>query len=150
MRTRFLRALAVVAVVACSDSTEPTAVVTDLAEAKRRWAASAPTSYQYTFARACFCGTEYTRPVSVTVRNGTVQSVRYADTGVPLTPALAAGFTTIEGVFALVDDAIAKHAASVTAEYDAARGYPLHIFIDFIASAADDEMGYGIRDFVAF
>jgi hypothetical protein len=147
MRTRFLPALAVLALIACSDPTAPDAV-TDLAVAKRLWAANAPASYQYTFSRSCFCGIEFTRPVIVTVRNGAVESVRYADTGALVAPAMVVGFTTIEGVFALVDEAIAKHAASVTAQYDPARGYPVSIFIDFIAGMADDEMGYGIQDFV--
>jgi hypothetical protein len=145
MRTRLLLLLAVVA---CSQLTEPERVASDLAMAKRRWAATAPASYQYTFSRSCFCLVEFTRPVVVTVRNGTVESVHYADTGAPVAPSLVPGYPTIEGVFALVDEALVKHAASVTAEYDPARGYPVRIFIDFIAAAVDDEMAYRIRDFV--
>jgi hypothetical protein len=150
MRTRFFRALAVIAVVACSDSTAPvSATLADLTAAKSRWAASAPASYQYTFSRSCFCGPESARLVVVTVRNGVVESARYADTGALLAPAQAAAYPTIEGVFALVDDALARHADSITAEYDAARGYPVRIFIDWFTNAVADEMGYGVRDFVA-
>ncbi len=67
-------------------------------------------------------------------------------TGEPITPA-PYDVVTIEGVFEHIADAYRRRAASVTATYDPDRGYPVSTFVDYEQNVADEELGYGVRDF---
>ena len=120
----------------------------DLAAAKRRWAQLGPASYQITVGRSCFCAPETTRPVVVTVRDGQVVSRRYEDTGVDVAAQAAAAYPAVDGLFDLIDEAIAEHDATVDVLYDAARGFPVSIQIDGSVMIADDELFVGTRSFV--
>jgi hypothetical protein len=128
----------------CSHST---AVERELAAAKHRWAQTAPPAYQVTIVLSCFCVNEITRPVVVAVRQGQVESRRYVDTGAEVDARYAFAFPTIDGLFALIEDAVARNAARVEATYDGARGFPVTIAIDYSATHVDDELFYGTRDF---
>ena len=138
----------VFALASCSGnlSTRPERI--DLAAAKRRWAQAGPASYQITVGRSCFCTPETTRPVIVTVRNGQVESRRYEDTGADVPTQLAAAYPAVDGLFDVIDEAIAEHDAMVDVLYDATRGFPVSIQIDGSVMIADDELFYGTRDFV--
>ena len=129
---------------ACSSST---AVERDLAAAKRRWSVTAPAAYQITVAPSCFCPSEVTRPATLTVRDGQVESRRYVDTGADVDPRYATSFPSVDGLFAIIDAAVARGAARVEATYDATRGYPISIAIDYLFQVADDESFYGASDF---
>jgi hypothetical protein len=119
----------------------------DLAAAKRRWAQVGPASYQITVGRSCFCTPETTRPVIVTVRNGQVESRRYEDTGADVPAQIASAYPSVDGLFDVIDEAIAEHDAVVDVHYDGSRGFPVSIQIDGSVMIADDELFYGTRDF---
>ena len=121
----------------------------DLAAAKGRWIQVGPASYRITVARSCFCTLESTRPVIVTVRNGQVASRRYEDTGADVPPQLAFAYPSVDGLFDVIEQAIANHDETVDVLYDAARGIPVSIQLDGSAMIADDELSYGTRNFVA-
>jgi hypothetical protein len=106
-----------------------TAPPTDLAQARARWARVGPTAYQYTIFRACECTAEMSGPAVVTVRNGVVQSRVYAQSGAAVPAQLADAFPAVEGLFALVDDAIRNNTTPLVVQYDAAFGYPKEIAI---------------------
>jgi hypothetical protein len=119
----------------------------DLAAAKRRWAQSAPSAYQITVGRSCFCDPDVTRSVIVTVRNGQVESRRYEDTGADVPAGIALAYPTVDGLFDVIDEAIGDQASTVDVLYDVTRGFPVSIQIDGSPMIADDEMFYGTRNF---
>jgi hypothetical protein len=118
-----------------------------LIEAKQRWAQTAPAAYQITVSRACFCAVDVNRPVIVTVRDGQVESRRYADNGADVDPRIASAYPTVDELFAIIESAIARQAAQVDVTYDAARGFPVTVALDGAVGIADDEQFYGTRDF---
>ncbi len=128
---------------ACGD--DVTGVNGELESARARWAASQPNAYEMTVRTSCFCIEN--RPVIVAVRAGVVESRRYADTGLAIDPRFASSFPAVEGLFAVVDDAVARKAALLDVQYDAVRGFPVRISIDYISNALDDEITYLVSDF---
>ena len=122
-----------------------TGVNGELESARARWAANQPSAYEVTVRTLCFCIEN--RPVIVAVRAGAIESRRYADTGLAIDPRFASLFPAVEGLFAVVDDAVARHAAQLDVQYDAVRGFPVRISIDYIKNAVDDEIVYLVSDF---
>jgi hypothetical protein len=149
------RVLALALVAACSSPSSPKSTPglmpavgsasTQLAAARHRWQAARPTHYRYILSRSCECLSESTRPVVVVVNrsSGTdvVESVNYVDTGAPAGQ-YASAYVSVDALFDVIADAIARHAATVRVAYDAAYGYPRSIFIDYDVQMADDERGY--------
>jgi hypothetical protein len=76
-----------------------------------------------------------------------VESRRYADTGLPIDPRFTPLFPAVEGLFAVVDSAVARNAAKIDAQYDALYGFPVRIAIDYVSNAIDDEITYVMSDF---
>lgn len=124
-------------VAACRDSLAP---VGEEFDARRRWASRGPSAYTYTVERGCYCLDSAIGPVDVTVRDGVVESRRYTRTGGTVSPRFAELFPTIEGLFAQIDSARSRKAASLRVEYDPDLGYPTRIDIDFVEQMADDEI----------
>ena len=131
-------------IAACSNSTGPG---WELQAARVRWHQQAPAAYVYTLFRSCECADEMTGPVLVTVRDGEVISRIYTRTGQAVAPGLVVAFPSVEGLFAIIDDAHARHAAQVDVQYDPALGFPATIFIDYVRVMADDEIGYSATGF---
>lgn len=144
MRARLLPLVLVLA--ACVDSSGPTDPTTALALARARWFGSGVSSYQYTITRVCECVAESTGPVVIEVRDNTVQIRRYVS-GVSVDPQFADLFTTVPGLFDLIDEAIYTPAAGLAVRYDGTYGYPVSMQIDWVAGAVDDEVSYHITDF---
>ena len=147
-RARRLLALplaALLALVACGDPTGPGA---ELRDARRRWATARPAAYRMTIEWSCFCGLR--GPVEVVVRDGVVHGRRIVATGEQLFGADYENvYPPVEGLFALVDEAIERDADWVEATYDPERGYPVEIAIDHRGDVADDEYFVRVRDFAA-
>ena len=137
--------LALLAAVPNGCGADITGVNRELSSARARWAASQPTAYEITVRTSCFCAE--TRPVIVAVRAGVVESRRYADTGLAIDPRFTSLFPAVEGLFAIVDDAVARNAAQLDVQYDAERGFPVRIAIDYLKNAIDDEITYVVTDF---
>lgn len=128
---------------------ELTGLTSDELQAWRRWIASAPSAYEFTLRRSCFCGQESLRPVVVSVRNGAVEALRYADDGAAIPLARAGEFPTIDRLFEIIAEARAWPKSTVRVEYDLDCGYPVNVSIDYDPGMADDEMFYSVRSFVA-
>jgi hypothetical protein len=110
------------------------------------WLAAGISSYRYSLERSCFCQRESLGPVVIEVRRGEVETRRYA-TGAPVDPQFAEIFTTIPGLFDLIESALDLPAAAVSVRYHRVLGYPQSIQIDWLAGAADDEVSYRITGF---
>lgn len=98
-----------------------------LAAARARWARYAPTAYSYVIQRSCECLAESAGPVTVTVRNGAVESQQYVSSGASVAPQYAPIFPAVEGLFAIIDDAIKNDTKPLTTKYDPTLGYPTRI-----------------------
>jgi hypothetical protein len=128
----------------CTSSTEPGQ--SDLSLARQRWASSNIRSYDFTASRSCFCAPQSLRSVTVSVTDGVVTRRVFADTGEPV-PESDSEFSTVEGLFDIVQAALTRHAARVDASYDPVRGVPISISIDGNLQVADDEVYYGVSGF---
>jgi hypothetical protein len=133
-------ALAVVAAAGC-DLVSPATSADgrdDLQEARALWAAAGIRDYELTVERFCFCGLP--GPVEVRVVDGTTVSVTRTenDTPVPVDEA----YPDVEGLFAVVDDALARRAHRLQVTYHPTLGYPTHISIDYEEYVADEELAY--------
>lgn len=140
---RFLiTALAVIA--GCANSTETKRATSELDVNRQRWADQKLSRYEFTFNRTCFCVP--LTPVRISVRDGIVIGVTEIASGRSLP---AAGFLTVDSLFALIDHGIANHYAEMRVTYDSALGYPKQIYSDGSMQIADDEITYTVKDLVS-
>ncbi|MBT8163933.1 MAG: hypothetical protein HKM97_06440 [Acidimicrobiia bacterium] len=121
-----------------------------LEEALQKWTASDIADYDYSFTRGCFCPEEFVGPYTVSVRAGEIAAASFQGTDLFDIDMLEIGryeeiAKTVDDVFAEIERAL-RAADSVTAEYDPVLGYPTDVYIDWIANAADEEIGYTIRN----
>ena len=131
---------------ACSAPTEPADPRALLAQNRALWGSANISAYQYTITRYCECTPESAGPVVVEVRSGKVETARYID-GAAVDPQFSGLFTNVPGLFDLIEEALNRPAAAVSARYHASLGYPESIQIDWVAGAVDDEISYRITDF---
>lgn len=127
-----------------SQSTDP--VVVDLASARAAWAQQGPADYRIDVRRLCFCGYDVTRAVRVTVRNSVIVERTYADDG-SLVSANPEFFPDVPGLFAVIEDAIARDAHRIDVAYDPDLGFPRTIAIDYIEQAVDEELTFQADNF---
>jgi hypothetical protein len=139
--------MASLALVGCGTGEPAGLTTTDDLRALRRWTVSAPSAYEFTLGRSCFCGQETLRPVVVSVRNGAVEALRYADDGAAIPLTRAGEFPTIDRLFEIIAEVRARPKSTVTVQYDLDRGYPVNVALDYDAGMADDEMLYSVRGF---
>jgi hypothetical protein len=114
-------------------------------EARQEWTAAGIDDYTFVLQRSCFCagGVE---PVRIVVRDGVAVSYTVVPTGRPLAAEYREWYPTIDGLFEVVEDALAN-ADAVAVVYHTQRGFPVRIDIDWVERAIDDEIRY---DVVAF
>lgn len=142
---RLLSAMVLVTAACDGDSVLGTAPeILELSAARERWADSEPAEYQFNYTRSCFCPA--LTNVRVTVRNGVVISARVIATGVELSPAERADIPTIDGLFDIIESAIAQRAHELRVSYDAQMGFPMSIVLDYREMIADDEVYYEVKE----
>ncbi len=145
--TRLWLAVATAALLtACADATGPTDPDLLLRQNMARWASRGPADYRYVITRFCECLAESAGPTTVVVRNGEVETRRYA-TGASVHPQYESLFTPVPGLFDLIRRAIDTPAAGLAVRYDDTYGFPASIQIDWVAGTADDEVSYRITEF---
>jgi Family of unknown function (DUF6174) len=109
------------------------------------WLDAGIDDYDYVMQRSCFCSPEFTQPGRVRVRDGTIDSVADPDDRTPLDPA---GYLTLLDLFGVVQQAIDAEADGLAVTYDATRGFPASVWVDFDELIADDEYEYTATEFV--
>ena len=77
---------------------------------------------------------------------GKVTTVSLAAPNVGTIPA-PERFVPIEGLFALIQNAITQNAARIEVSYDETYGYPAELFIDYDERMADEEDRFTINSF---
>jgi hypothetical protein len=129
------------------DVTEPAAELTaeDLESARGRWEAAGIDDYTIELEQICFCA--FVGRARLTVRNDVVVRTESVQTGESLDPQVAEWLPTVDELFALVDEAIARGAARVDAVYSPSFGYPVSVSLDYRLEVADDEVAYSVFRF---
>jgi hypothetical protein len=148
-RLRRWTAAAFAAVSVACGSTGPSGPLEEaqarLSAARKTWRSQSVGSYSFVFARGCFCTPESREPVRIFVREHRVEAVTTVATGAPRN---ASEFSTIDGLFDVIQEAISDGAASVRADYDSRLGFPRLVYIDFDERLADEEYSIEARDLI--
>ena len=118
----FIGGLALVlAVTACSDTSDPGETFSD---AEERWESASLTSYVFTAERSCFCTETGRGPVRVTVQNNAVTSVVMISTGAAVETEI---WFTIDGLFDLIREQLQVLPSRLDAKFDPTLGYPTEV-----------------------
>ncbi len=109
------------------------------AELRAHWDATEPAAYRFTYSRNCFCIDR--GPYTVDVRGGAI---------VDLQPPSDQPYVrqTMDSLYATVEAAFARNAASVQYQYDPASRLLASFFIDYDEGIADEEMGASVSEIV--
>ena len=116
---------------------------------QQRWTRSQPMHYRYTLELMCLCPPQFTKPVSIEVKNGVTTSITYVEDGTPAEPAYFDRYATIEKLFAVLQEALGRPGARLNVTYHSHLGYPMRAAIDYQPNAVDDEIYFTVRDVVA-
>ena len=120
-----------------------TAQPTDFAAARNAWRRAALADYEYGYRKYCACHPDSPPETIVTVRGRAVVGVRHrpvdSTNEVPGKPGSEQYYWTIDDLFELIASARARGAV-VRATYDAERGFPREIHIDYDKNAIGDEL----------
>jgi hypothetical protein len=109
---------------------------------RQLWEQQGFDAYQFRFQRSCFCLPEMRQPVELIVRDRQIQSARYADGGAAVDAGEFGRYQTVEGLFDLIEAAIAGEAARIEVEFDPQYGYPTRLYVDYYLTMADEERSY--------
>lgn len=129
----------------CGDETAPTgapsvAPSTDLEQAEVLWAEEAPAAYTMTLVSSC--GERSGLGIfEVTVTPGTAEARPVKGTHDESI------VTTVEDLFAFVEESDALGAEVVDVMYDSVYGFPSSVEVDHRVDAIDDEACYRVEDF---
>lgn len=114
-----------------------------------QWQAQGLDNYRYTLQVGCFCMQEMTRPVVIEVRDGAVATITYADDGTAADPVLFERYSSVEALFAVIEEAAAQDPARLDVVYDETTGVPLSVAIDISQQMADEELYLDVSNFEA-
>ncbi|MBA2763062.1 MAG: hypothetical protein H0U42_00030 [Thermoleophilaceae bacterium] len=106
-----------------------------LERAEQRWEDARILNYSYRIRRLCFCSREFTRKVTIDVRNGKPRR----------TPRAYRDVNKVEKLFDVIRDGL--DAEILEARYRSGTGVPRSIYIDRSFMIADEEIGYEITRF---
>lgn len=128
----------------------------DFKTSRNLWQEQKIESYSFEFSKLCYCGGLF-NPATIIVEADTIHAVLDPETAEPLrdpqTQELVLtkypeSFLTIDELFEVIENAREK-ADKLNVEYDQNLGYPIHIEIDYIKEAVDDEVTYKVNNFEA-
>jgi Family of unknown function (DUF6174) len=113
------------------------------------WESQEIESYRYNIQVGCFCIQDLTRPVTIEIQDGEVAAITYVDDGSAADPALFEHYTSIDKLFAIINDAESQEPALLDVTYDEATGVPLSVNIDISEMMADEELYLTVSGFEA-
>lgn len=129
----------------CSTPDNPDA--TDLEAARATFASHVQSSYGFTWRMSCFCSSNTLRPTRIVVTGGAIASATFVDDQRPVGEPERSGLRTIEGVFDLIEQAIADGVDELTVTYDDQYAYPRLVVIDPARDGHDDETSLQLSGF---
>lgn len=116
----------------------------ELDAARNRWATANMDSYSYVVNRSCEC--VYVAATKVVVVRGAVARLELEATGDTLPTDARPSFHTVDELFDVIADAIARDPYQFSADYDPDLGYPTLFSVDDRREIADDELMVTARD----
>jgi hypothetical protein len=125
-----------------------------LAAAEALWLQARPDTYSMGLERICFCAPEGRGPVRVSAErypgvpampHETALRHVYVSDGRAVPADMQWFFPTVQGLFSTLRMAIAAEAESIEVDFDAERGFPRRIFIDYDSRMADEEVGFVVH-----
>jgi hypothetical protein len=125
----------------CRGTTEPR---DGLKSAEALWALRGPSSYTMIVTRSCECLSQQVGSVRIWSSNGVVTSRVTVNGGLPVSDQYATAFPSVEELFSMIDDAIARGTRDLTVRYDPVYGYPAYAAF---GDPAVDAPLYVITDF---
>lgn len=128
---------------------EADSLMAELLRAQSRWERNGTPNYRYQARWTCFCPPEYVALVDVSVIEGQVNQVSFADPAFVGEVPDPERFGPVSDLFEFVQDAIAKDAARIDAVYHPELGYPVDVFVDFDELLADEELGFIVQSLSA-
>lgn len=132
------------------NTTSPAQWASELNAAEARWRAAAVQNYTWGVIRICSCTTNQIRPVTVTVRNGALSRIVYADSaGGFADTTLFRQYLTMDRYFALLDQVLASGPARFSAEYSPSLGFPTYVQVDPQANVVNEEFTVQTLSFTA-
>lgn len=142
---RFTVILSIIVLAACS-----VAPKTPLAANREKWAAQGITHYSFNLIVGCFCAFRSQMPLAIEVNDGKVVSI-VDNAGQPVDQFADVfdKYNTIEKLFNATEAAQNGGAEKTTVEYNAEKGYPESVYIDYIEQAVDDEISLTVSNFTA-
>ncbi len=120
---------------------------TPLEQNEALWHAQGIHSYRYTLQISSFIAPPATGPAVIEVRDDKTVSITPANPALTFLSSAFNSYSTIDKLFAVIADAQAQNAATITVNYEAALGYPTFTFIDYSATIADDELSFSVTNF---
>lgn len=114
-------------------------IAAEIQSNKEKWLSHDITEYQIEMQKICFCVPDAVRLMIFEIANNEIHAVRYADTGDEVDPSHYNQYNTVEGLFLLVEEALAKNPADISIAYDKEYGYIKELSIDYQVNIADDE-----------
>ena len=109
----------------------------------QKWKDLNISNYEFTLRVNCFCTLETVGPHNIVVRNNAIQTVN----GVNYDPSKHGSVKTIDQLFVVISENLAKKPFSKTLEYDTKYYFPSNIFFDLSEMIADEEIGYTVTQF---
>ena len=120
----------------------------ELNQNRESWEVQGITDYQMEFRWQCFCSPDFVAPVIISVTRGdTLDSVVFAENGLPADRTFSPNYLSIDGLFDLIQDAIDRSAFRISVKYHSELGYPISAAIDYDQRIADEERGFQVAAF---
>lgn len=120
-----------------------------------------PNDFDYIFQGECYCFTEYTLPVYLSVRDGRIVKAYHQG---ELASDGKGGFIwtvnrrtyteeeyelfKIERLFKTINDGLNQDPENYSLTFDDSLSFPVNVFFDFYLNIADDEIRYKIFNFI--
>ena len=127
----------------CSDLGPEDELLQHVENARTRWNAARPQRYTYSLRRTCECTPDMAGPVSVTVQGTEAVAWHYPD-GRDVAAELHAHFPSVDGLLAMIEEAVREGAWDVNVQYDGATGVPVYVGIDYEQFVFDEEAIYNV------
>ena len=125
-----------------------------------KWNSFKPNDFDYVFQRECYCITEYTLPVYLSVRDGRIVKAYHQG---ELVSDGKGGFIwtidrrtyteeeyeqfKIERLFKTINNGLNQNPENYSLIFDDSLSFPIDVFFDFYLNIADDEIRYKIFNF---
>ncbi|WP_455204031.1 DUF6174 domain-containing protein [Kaarinaea lacus] len=143
-----LAVIFVIASASCSSAPSQFSTQQQFDNAMGLWQQKTSSNYDFTLKQQCYCLDELTKPLRISVREGTIVAVKNIETAEVLPQKHWKDLYTVEAWFTVIENAIIKKAEKLEVHYDAKLGFPTTIDIDMHSRLADDNLRASITDLV--